>query len=77
MNEKTLRKNALLKECVKILQTPKVSRWYSSVLEKTSQAETITKLEVAIEMRNLTPREALAITLVTGVQWNEKFEDTP
>ena len=72
-----MKKNELLKECVKIMETPKVAKWHSQVMEKTPQVETIAQLDAAIDLKHLTNKEALAIALVVGFEWNVKFEGTP
>lgn len=67
-------KNELLKECAKILQSSKVSKWYKKHLESEPQYETINELAFGVFQEELTVREALSIALIVGVQWNIKFE---
>jgi len=70
------KKSELLKECVKLLSTPKVEHWYKEHLESTRQVETINILERAVSTGELSLREALSVCLVVGVQWHDKFEGT-
>jgi hypothetical protein len=72
-----LNKKELLKECVKIMATPKVEKWYTENLETKSQKETIDTLIQAYNKGELTLREALSIALIVGYQWNVKFEGVP
>jgi len=71
------KKEELIKECAKILQSPKVSKWYKEYLEAKSQVYTIDSLEFGVSRGKLTLREALSIALIVGVQWNIKFEGVP
>ena len=68
------KKKELLKECIKILENPKVERWCKENLEGRSQYETVNSLQDGVSSGQLSIREALSIALVVGVQWNEKFE---
>jgi hypothetical protein len=72
-----MKKNELLKECAKVLEIPRVAKWYKDNLETKSQADTIVTLKVGIGSREISVTEALTIALITGVQWNVKFEGTP
>jgi hypothetical protein len=72
-----MKKEELVKECAKILEKPKVAKWYDEKLETKPQSETINELEKAITKGELTLREALSICLIVGVQWNVKFEGVP
>ena len=68
------KKRELVKECIKILQKPKIEQWYQENLEKRSQYETVNSLEDGVSSGRLSIREALVIAIVVGLQWNEKFE---
>jgi len=72
-----LKKAELLKECFNIFKTQKVSKWYTENLESKSQSETLKSLEKAVVKNELTIYEALAIALIVGIQWYEKFEGVP
>ena len=72
-----MKKDELLKECMKIMQEPWVAKWYKENLETKSQIETINTLVCGVESGKLTARQALSIALVVGVQWNVKFEGVP
>ena len=67
------KKHELINECIAILQTPNVAKWYSNVMEKTPQAETIAQLDAAIDLKHLTNKEALAIALVVPAQSFSRF----
>jgi len=71
------KKAELLKEIVLMTAHPKIQKWYNLNLETTPQAETIDNLVKGIDKKEITVREALALALLTGVQWNVKFEGTP
>jgi hypothetical protein len=71
------KKAELLKEIVLMIAKPKIQKWYAENLEKYPQAETINALEKGLINNELTYREALSLAILTGVQWNEKFEGTP
>jgi hypothetical protein len=71
------KKAELLKEIVLMIAHPKIQKWYNLNLETTPQAETIDNLVKGIDKKEITVREALALALLTGVQWNVKFEGTP
>jgi hypothetical protein len=70
-------KSELLKECVYIMTRRRVKKWYKENLDTKPQVETLDTLQRGIISENLTTKEALAIALITGVQWNIKFEGTP
>lgn len=70
-------KNELLKECVEVLKIPRVAKWYAENLESKSQKDTIKALTNGVTSEEITLAEALYIALLTGVQWNVKFEGTP
>ena len=71
------KKSELLKEVVLTMARPNIQKWYAEKLETRPQAETINALVDGINSRELTNREALAIAMLVGVQWNEKFEGVP
>ena len=73
----TEEKNMALKECIKVLEAPKVLKWYETNLETMPQYETIKTLEKGIELGEITITEALSICLLTGIQWSVKFEGVP
>lgn len=71
------KKSELLKEVVLMISAPKIQKWYNENLETNPQAETIDSLEKGVLTKQITIREALALSLLVGVQWNEKFDNTP
>jgi len=68
------KKNELLFESVKVMETEKISKWYHEKLENKNQRYTITVLEFAVKNKELTIYEALHIAFIVGVQWDVKFE---
>lgn len=68
------KKDILLKECARIMDATKVTLWYTDHLEKRSQLETLNELTKAVVTGELTAREAVAVALVVGYQWDIKFE---
>lgn len=71
------KKSELIKECIEILAKPNISTWYDKNLKGTPQYQTINLLEKAIKENQLSIKEALAICLIVGFQWNVKFEGVP
>lgn len=68
------KKDILLKECIEVMATPKVTAWYEAHLTTRAQADTVNDLTRAIVTGELTAREALSIALIVGYQWDLKFE---
>lgn len=76
MGKTPKKKNELLKECLELITDPKVVTWYNKNLLGKTQYNTLKSLETAIQNNELTLMEALSIALITGVQWDVKFEGT-
>ena len=71
------KKDILIKQSVKILEMPRVRKWYSENLETTGQEETIDRVKNGFHKGELTIEEALTIVFIVGYQWNVKFEGVP
>lgn len=69
-----IEKKKLLKECLDIFRKPNVEEWYKKNLKEKNQYYTINSLEKGVQTKELSIREALALALVIGVQWNVNFE---
>ena len=70
-------KNQALKECIEVLKSPYVQKWYDKNLSSAPQTDTIKMLERGVDRGELSTREALSISLLVGYQWNVKFEGVP
>lgn len=70
-------KNELVQETIEVLENPKVAIWYEKNLKGMNQKSTITILEMGINLKELTIKEALHIAFLVGLQWNVKFEGVP
>jgi hypothetical protein len=71
------KKDELLKECLEIMKRPSIEKWYNQNLKGKPQCNTINSLIVGIITDKISTKEALALALVIGIQWNEKFEGVP
>ena len=69
-----MKKDVLLKECVNIMHSEKLEKWYNKNMKGKSQENTISVLEQAVKNNELTIKEALVISFVVGFQWLGKFE---
>jgi hypothetical protein len=75
-----MNKRELVDECAKILERPNVSKWYTENLEGKPQGDTLRQLVDAISYNpesrshSLTVEEAIAIALIVGLQFTEKFQ---
>ena len=72
-----MKKNELIKECISILQSPKVSKWYEENLKDKSQVVSLVSLENAVADIELTVYEALVLAFICGLQWDMKFKGVP
>jgi len=70
-------KASMLKRWASVLTDPKVQAWYQLNMESHPQGETVSILIDAVEMKQLTLKEALSIAVIVGYQWNIKFEGIP
>ena len=70
-------KASMLKRWASVLTDPKVQVWYQLNMESHPQSETVSILIDAVEMKQLTLKEALSIAVIVGYQWNIKFEGIP
>ena len=66
-------KRELVRQCAEILARPNVSKWYSENLEGKPQGDILDQLETATHNGQLSPREIIAIALIVGLQFKEKF----
>jgi len=71
------KKDELLKELLEIMKRPNVEQWYNKNLKGKPQCNTINSLIVGIITDKISTKEALTLALVTGIQWNVKFEGVP
>lgn len=69
-----MKKDVLLKECVSIMRSEKLEKWYNKNLKGKPQENTISVLEKAVESNELTIKEVLVISFVIGFQWLEEFD---
>lgn len=67
-------KMELVKECIDIMRDPHVLDWYEQNFEGKNQYDSINTLEAAVNIGELTVRQALSLALIVGVQWNVNFE---
>ena len=71
------KKDELLKECARIMESPGVIAWYQQNLKSQPQSETIKALEKGVSSGKLSLKAALSIALIVGVQWDVKFKGVP
>jgi hypothetical protein len=72
-----MEKNKLLRECKKILSNEKYQNWYSTHLYATNQGNTVEIVRNALDKKEITLEQALFTTFITGLQWSQKFPNTP
>jgi hypothetical protein len=70
-----IKKNDLLKECLEVMKRLDIVAWYDKNLKDKPQYYTIATLNAGVVSGALTVKEALALALVIGIQWNTHFED--
>jgi hypothetical protein len=66
-------KQELVHQCARILERPKVSKWYEDNLEGQPQGDILKQLVDAVGCSDLSVEETVAIALVVGLQFMEKF----
>jgi hypothetical protein len=66
-------KRELVKQCAEILARPNVTKWYKENLEGKPQGDILKQLESAIYHTQLSSEEIIAIALIIGLQYSEKF----
>ena len=69
-----MKKDILLKECISIMRSEKLEKWYNKNMKGEPQENTISVLEKAMKNNELTIKEVLIISFIVGFQWLEKFK---
>ena len=68
-----MKKDVLLKECLSIMRSEKLEKWYNKNMKGKPQENTISVLEKAVESNELTIKEVLVVSFVIGFQWLREF----
>jgi hypothetical protein len=67
------KKEAML-HFAKVMEVPRVASWCAAALENRPRTESVNDLEKGVREGKISFREALALALVIGFQWEEDFE---
>lgn len=68
-----MKKSEMLKQIKEYVSDPDLQKWYATNLEGKPQGNSIADLSFGILKGEITVNQGLALAILVGFQWTEKF----